>query len=40
MRTVTAVVKKDMITATCNMKLSDFVTVTDGAAEDDSMDIA
>jgi hypothetical protein len=34
------VVKKNMITATCNMKLSDFVTVTEGTPEDDSMDTA
>jgi len=36
----TPVVKKNMITATCNMKLSDFVTVTEGTPEDDSMDTA
>jgi hypothetical protein len=36
----TAVVKKDMITATCNFKLADFVSVTEGAPQDDSMDTA
>jgi 20S proteasome subunit beta 2 len=36
----TPVVKKDMITATCNFKLADFVSVTEGAPQDDSMDTA